>query len=65
MDYDSHVVKSGRQQFIEIGLVAPSGDTETNFDRLDAIRAEIAAAMGGASPGYWLTVDFTADKRWI
>lgn len=65
VDYDSHVVKSGRQQFIEIGLVAPSGDTETNFDRLDAIRAEIAAAMGGASPGYWLTVDFTADKRWI
>ena len=65
VDYDSHVVKSGRQQFIEIGLVAPSGDTETNFERLDAIRAEIAAAMGAASPGYWLTVDFTADKRWI
>jgi predicted Co/Zn/Cd cation transporter (cation efflux family) len=65
VDYDSHVVKSGRQQFIEIGLVAPSGDTQTNYERLDAIRAEIAAAMGGASPGYWLTVDFTADKRWI
>ena len=32
---------------------------------MPAYETEIAAAMGGASPGYWLTVDFTADKRWI
>lgn len=64
-DFSSHVVRSGRQKFIEIGFVAPSGDTTMSFEQLDAIRHEIAAAMGGLNPGYWLTVDFTADERWI
>jgi predicted Co/Zn/Cd cation transporter (cation efflux family) len=64
-DFSSHVVRSGRQQFIEIGFVAPSGDTTMSFEQLDAIRHEIAVAMGGLNPGYWLTVDFTADERWI
>lgn len=63
--FSSHVVRSGRQQFIEIGFVAPSGQTTKSFEELDAIRREIALAMGGLNPGYWLTVDFTADERWI
>lgn len=63
--FSSHVVRSGRQQFIEIGFVAPSGQTTMSFEQLDNIRREIAVAMGGLSPGYWLTVDFTADERWI
>lgn len=65
VDYASHVAKSGRQQFIEIGLVSPSGETTKSFAELDEIRQEIAREMGGLGPGYWLTVDFTADKRWI
>jgi len=36
-----------------------------SFEQLDTIRREIALAMGGLNPGYWLTVDFTADERWI
>lgn len=64
-DSSSHVMRSGRQQFIEIGLVAASGEISKTFGELDAIRDEIARAMGGLSPGYWLTVDFTADKRWV
>ncbi len=63
--FSSHVVRSGRQQFIEIGFVAPSGQTTMSFEQLDNIRREIAVAMGGLNPGYWLTVDFTADERWI
>ncbi|MBA4014241.1 MAG: cation diffusion facilitator family transporter [Phenylobacterium sp.] len=63
--FSSHVVRSGRQQFIEIGFVAPSGQTTMSFEQLDTIRREIALAMGGLNPGYWLTVDFTADERWI
>lgn len=63
--YSSHVVRSGRQRFIEIGFVAPSGAMTTTFEELDAIRREIALAMGGLNPGYWLTVDFTADERWV
>lgn len=61
----SHVSRSGRQMFVEIGLVAPAGTMTKSFAELDAIRGEIAEAMGGLGPGYWLTVDFTADKRWI
>ena len=64
-NFSSHVVRSGRQQFIEIGFVAPSGQTTMSFEQLDTIRREIALAMGGLNPGYWLTVDFTADERWI
>jgi len=63
--FESHVMKAGRVNFIEIGLVAPSGEMTRSFAELDAIRQEIADELGGAVPGHWLTVDFTADKRWI
>jgi len=63
--FESHVTKAGRVNFIEIGLVAPSGEMTRSFAELDAIRQEIADELGGAVPGHWLTVDFTADKRWI
>ncbi len=65
VDFNSHVTRSGRQQFVEIGFVASSGATALSFAELDQIRHEIALALGGVSPGYWLTVDFTADSRWI
>ncbi len=65
IDYEYHVSKTGRQQFIEIGLVASSRDTIKSFGDLDRIREEIAKGMGDLGPGYWLSVDFTADKRWI
>lgn len=61
----SHVSRAGRQIFVEIGLVAPAGSMTKSFAELDTIRGEIAEAMGGLGPGYWLTVDFTADRRWI
>lgn len=63
--FNSHVMRSGRQHFIEIGFVAASGEITMSFAELDRIRLEIAEAMGGISPGYWLTVDFTADDRWV
>ncbi|WP_040567360.1 cation diffusion facilitator family transporter [Magnetospirillum molischianum] len=63
--FESHVMKAGRVNFIEIGLVAPSGEMTRSFAELDEIRQEIADELGGAVPGHWLTVDFTADKRWI
>ncbi len=65
IDYEYHVSKTGRQQFIEIGLVAPTRETVKTFGDLDQIREEIAKEMGDLGPGYWLSVDFTADKRWI
>ncbi len=65
VDHRSYVTKVGRAQFIEIGFVAPSAATVKTLGEFDAVRQEIADAMGGRRPGYWLTVDFTADPRWI
>jgi predicted Co/Zn/Cd cation transporter (cation efflux family) len=31
----------------------------------DAIRREIAEAIGGEGPHRWITIDFTADSRWL
>jgi predicted Co/Zn/Cd cation transporter (cation efflux family) len=31
----------------------------------DAIRREIADALGMRGPQRWLTIDFTADPRWL
>lgn len=64
-EFTSHVARSGRQQFVEIGLVAPSKSSTKSFQELDEIRQEISDALGREGPGWWLTVDFTADKRWI
>lgn len=64
-EFTSHVARSGRQQFVEIGLVAPSESSTKSFQELDQIRQEISDALGREGPGWWLTVDFTADQRWI
>lgn len=61
----SHIARSGRQLFIEIGLVAPPGAPAKSFEELDDIRTEILAALDDLGPRCWLTVDFTADRRWI
>lgn len=60
-----HVARSGRQQFIEVGLVADEAERTISFAELDQIRQEIAEGLGGRDPGYWLTVDFTADRKWV
>jgi predicted Co/Zn/Cd cation transporter (cation efflux family) len=36
-----------------------------NVAEVDAIRREIADALGGEGPQRWLTIDFTADPRWL
>ena len=65
VEHQSHVMRLGRAQFVEIGFVGPSAATTKTLGELDAIRQEIADAMGGLRPGYWLTVHFTADPRYI
>jgi len=64
-DFNSRVARIGRQQFVEIGLVVASDTSTKSFHELDEIRQEISDALGREGPGWWLTVDFTADKRWI
>ena len=64
-DCTSHVARIGRQQFVQIGLVSASDSAMKSFQELDQIRQEISDALGRDGPGWWLTVDFTADKRWL
>jgi cation diffusion facilitator family transporter len=63
--YTSYVAKVGRAQFIEIHVAVPTGMRLDNVATVDAIRREIAEAIGGEGPQRWLTIDFTADPRWL
>jgi predicted Co/Zn/Cd cation transporter (cation efflux family) len=63
--YTSYVAKVGRAQFIEIHIAVPSGMRLDNVATVDAIRREIAHAIGGEGPDRWLTIDFTADPNWL
>ena len=63
--YTSYVAKVVRAQFIEIHVAVPPGMQLDNVSTVDAIRREIAGAIGGEGPHRWLTIDFTADPRWL
>jgi cation diffusion facilitator family transporter len=65
VDCRSHVARVGRQQFVDIALVAAADAPPVAYARLDRIREDLAAAIGQDGPGTWLSVDFTADARWI
>ncbi len=63
--YTSYAAKVGRAQFIEIHIAVPAGLRLDGVATVDAIRREIAEAIGGEGPQRWLTIDFTADPRWL
>ena len=63
--YTSYAAKVGRAQFIEIHIVVPPYSPLSSTAMVDAIRREIAEAIGGEGLQRWLTIDFTADPRWL
>ena len=63
--YTSYVAKVGRAQFIEIHIAVPAGMRLDNVAAVDAIQREIADGIGDEGPQRWLTIDFTADPRWL
>jgi len=63
--YTSYVAKVGRAQFIEIHVEVTPASGPASLAAADAIRREIADAIGGEGPQRWLTIDFTADPRWL
>lgn len=63
--FTSYVAKVGRGQFIEIHIAVPPEWPLTSVAAADAIRREIGDAIGGEGPHRWLTIDFTADPRWL
>lgn len=63
--YTSYVAKVGRAQFIEIHIAVPPQSPIDSVGEADSIRREIAEAIGGEGPHLWLTIDFTADPKWL
>ncbi|MFO1080251.1 MAG: cation diffusion facilitator family transporter [Reyranellaceae bacterium] len=63
--FTSYVAKVGRAQFLEIHVQVPVDCELGSVVTVDSIRREIAEAIGGESPQRWLTIDFTADPRWL
>ena len=62
--YTSYAAKVGRGRFIEMHIVVePERQLGTVAD-LDAIREEIADALGAHGTDKWLTVDFTGSEEW-
>jgi predicted Co/Zn/Cd cation transporter (cation efflux family) len=59
--YSSYIAKVGRADFVEISVVLPPGYPLLAVERLDELRREIEAALGGANKDRWLTIMFTAD----
>jgi cation diffusion facilitator family transporter len=64
VDYTSYATKVGRGQFIEVHIIVePDRQLGTAAD-LDAVREEIADALGARGTDKWLTVDFTGSDAW-
>jgi predicted Co/Zn/Cd cation transporter (cation efflux family) len=36
-----------------------------DIETADALRSEISRRLNAGAPTYWLTIDFTADRRWL
>lgn len=63
--YSSHAARVGRGDFIEIHILVPADRAIGTVADLDAIRDEIAQALGASSDSTWLTIDFTTSPAWI
>jgi len=63
--YTSYVAKVGRAQFVEIHVAVAPDTPLDSVAKADAIRREISEGIGGEGPQRWLTIDFTADPKWL
>ncbi len=64
LEYSSYIAKAGRGRFVEIHvLVTP--ETRIDIATADAIRSDVSDRLNAGTPTFWLTIDFTADRRWL
>ena len=64
LDYSSYVAKVGRGRFVEIHILV-SPESRIDVAMADTVRSDVSERLNAASPTFWLTIDFTADRRWI
>jgi len=64
LEYTSYIAKAGRGRFVEIHVLVPA-DYRIDIATADAIRSEVSQRLNAGTPTFWLTIDFTADRRWL
>lgn len=64
-DYVSSVQQYGRTKIIEIDILFRRDEPAKTAAELDALRGDIAAAIGYPLREMWLTINFTGDRRWM
>jgi cation diffusion facilitator family transporter len=64
LEYTSYIAKAGRGRFVEIHVLVPP-DWRIDIATADAIRSEVSQRLNAGEPTFWLTIDFTADRRWL
>ena len=64
LEYSSYIAKAGRGKFVEIHILVAPG-TRIDIGTADALRSEVSERLNAGSPTFWLTIDFTADRRWL
>jgi cation diffusion facilitator family transporter len=64
LEYSSYIAKVGRGQFVEIHVLVPP-ESRIDIAAADAIRHEVSDRLNAGTPTIWLTIDFTADRRWL
>ena len=64
LEYTSYIARAGRGRFVEIHILVPA-DFRMDIEAADAIRSEVSERLNAGAPTYWLTIDFTADRRWL
>lgn len=63
-DYDTHVAKLGRFFVVEVNVLV-SEDFRALAKDMDGVRNEIENALALPSYKIWLSVSFTANKKWL
>ncbi|MCX2451319.1 cation diffusion facilitator family transporter [Pedobacter sp. PLR] len=65
LDVKSHIAKTGKHHLIEIDFLLPEGYPLHSVDELDLIRAEVYDGIKDKNNNLWLTISFTAQRRWM
>ena len=64
-DYVTSVQAYGNVKMIEIDILIPKNFPKQTIVELDEIRNEIDLAIGGDPAEKWVTITFTATKKWM
>lgn len=62
--FRAYVARVGRSKIIELYFIVPAATSPKAIGDWDALRGEVAQALGESDPHRWLTIMFTGDAAW-